>query len=253
MDLLSIYLNLEEFYRRIYWSVPTATTVTTEAYTMSYSGVRWLDSANQFWFHFPLARTDIQLRLAERFYHKHTADYTINYATPLMEDLGPWLTEHGFRERAINPVLALEGAPTLIHTHPEARIVHVTPGLHDELVQLMYDVFFIGPEVARCVVQPSHLEPESLMRHYLAYIRDAAVGCGTISLSHGIAGVWSVGTLRPYRRKGIASLLLGEMLADAATLNYHQSILLASPMGRPLYESMGYQWIADSIQYGPGL
>lgn len=252
MELLhAAFLNLEEFYRRIYWSMPTATTVSTDAYTLSYSGIRWLNSANQFWYHMPLHQDAVHLRLAEKFYQKYSADFTINYTEPLMPGLGGWLYNLGYRERVVSPIMALEGRPLIQFAHPTAQIVRAEPRHHEALLRMMYEIFFIGPEVSRSIVQPEHLEPSSPMRHYVAYLNGEPVGCGTLSLSHGIGGLWSIGTLRPQRKQGIASALVGHILDEAAQSGVQRSILLASPMGRPLYEGMGYRWIGDAVQYGP--
>jgi GNAT superfamily N-acetyltransferase len=253
-ELLTAFFNIEEFYRRIYWSVPTAITLYTEAYTLSYSGLRWQNSANQLWYHMPLDYHPSQIHDAEKFYQQYDADFTINFTEPLMPEVGRSLAEHGYRERSSSPILWLDGRPTLHYINEKAQIVRVIDDRqHADLLQMMYDIFFVGPEVSRCIVQTDHMLPESPMRHYLAYYDGMPVGCGSVSLSHDLAGLWSIGTLRNFRRMGIATALMGYILHEAALLGYTSSILLASPMGRPLYEEMGYRSIGDAVQYGPPL
>jgi GNAT superfamily N-acetyltransferase len=252
MELLTAFLNIEEFYRRIYWSVPTAITIQTEHYTLSYSGLRWLNSANQFWYHMPLHYDAAQLREVEKFYQHYDADFTINFTEPLMPTVGQWLSEHGYRERASSPIMLLDRRPMLTHASELVEVHRVRDAEgHTDLLHLMYDVFFVGPEVSRCIVQPEHLLPDSPMRHYVAYVEGQPAACGSVSLSHDLAGLWSIGTSRNFRNMGVATTLVGYILREATQLGYTTSILLASPMGRPLYESMGYRVIGDAVQYGP--
>ncbi len=251
MDLAAAFLNIEEFYRRVYWNAPTATTIGADGYTLSYSGVRWLHSANQLWFHLSAKTDETHLKLAERFFSRYQAEYSIVFSEPLMANLAELLQAHQYSERVSSPILMLEGEPHIDGQPPGADIVRAQQPHQQDLLQVMYEVFFVGPEVARCVVQPEHFAPESPMRHYLVYISGAPACCGSVSLSHGIAGLWSIGTLRAYRRRGLASALIDYVLREAASEGFPASVLLASPMGRPLYEAMGYRWIGDLLQYGP--
>jgi len=250
MDTHSAFLNIEEFYRRVYWSVPTATTVCTDSYTLSYSGVRWLASANQFWFHLPLDAQAVYLRLAERFFKKkYSADYTVNIAEPLMPGAGVWLRDLGFRESLVSPMLIMDGLPDALPPNPHITIRRAFAKDQSALLQLMYEVFFIGPEIGRCVVQAAHFASNAPMQHYIAWYDGQPAACGTLSLGHGFAGLWSVGTLRPFRKHGVATALVGYILNAAGSLGCAQSVLLASPMGRPLYERMGFCYGGDAVQY----
>lgn len=248
--LVSAFLNIEDFYRRMYWSVPGATTVCTDAYTLSYSGVSWLHSINQLWLHLPLATDDIQLRVAAKFFRRYGAEYSVVFTEPLMPDVAAWLDGHDYFERVSSPILALDGLPYVAHPHPRAEVIRANIEHQADLLHIMYDTFFIGPEIARCVVQPEHFD-DSITRHYLAYLDGEPAACATILISGGIAGVWNVGTLRPYRRRGLASALLERALTEAAHDGYTASALIASPMGRPLYEAMGYRWVGETRYYGP--
>jgi len=49
-----------------------------------------------------------------------------------------------------------------------------------------------------------------------------------------------VETEAPYRRRGFAETLMQRMLCDAAAAGATESILPATPMGKPLYQKLGY-------------
>ena len=250
MDLSAALTNIEDFYRRIYWRASGAVTHATSDYTLSYSGVTFLHSINQLWLHRPDALDDEMMALADEFFANHQAEYSIvfNEATP--SNLSSWLAGRQFGERYSNPILGLHGLPRPYNAYREARIVRACIEQQQELLQVLYGVFFMGPELGRRIVCPDHFA-DSNIRHYLAYIGCDAVACATILLSDGLAGVWNVGTLRPYRRQGLASAILMQALVDAAADGYPDSVLIASPMGRSLYEEMGYQLIGTTYSFGP--
>jgi GNAT superfamily N-acetyltransferase len=80
---------------------------------------------------------------------------------------------------------------------------------------------------------------------FLAYLDDEPVAIAMTIVSGGVAGIYWVGTLEAARGKG-----LGRAVTAAATnagfgLGAKLASLQASPMGRPIYEAMGYEPIFD--------
>ncbi len=248
--LLSAFLNIEAFYRQVYWGAPTATTVRTDRYTLSYSGVGWLHSVNQLWLHSPAVLEETYLRLATRFFRRYDAEYSIVFTEPLMDGVAAWLRDGGYSERLSTPILMLDGLPRPRYIGSEAQIVRAGVSEQHDLLHVMYSAFYIGPEIARCIVRPEQFD-DPATRHYVLYVAGEPVCCATVLLSGGVAGVWNVGTLRGFRRRGLASALLVYALTEAAADGYSLSVLLASPMGRPLYEEMGYRAIGSTVFYGP--
>lgn len=241
--------TVENFYRQVYWSAPTATTVCNDAYTLSYSGVTWLHSVNQLWLNAPVAKESVYLRLADRFFRRYDAEYSIVFTEPPNAGISDWLGLHGYSERASSPLLALAGLPQPRQISQTARVIRAGIGHQHDLLHILYSVFFIGPEVARCIVRPDQFA-NAATRHYLVYDDQEPVGCATLVLGNGMAGVWNVGIVRSHRRRGFAASLLLYALREAAEEGYTLSALIASPMGRPLYEEMGYRWIGNVLYYG---
>ena len=80
---------------------------------------------------------------------------------------------------------------------------------------------------------------------FLAYLDGKPVSIAMTLVSHGVAGIFWVGSLEEARGKG-----LGRALTTAATnagfdLGAEIASLQASVMGRPVYEAMGYETIYD--------
>jgi GNAT superfamily N-acetyltransferase len=250
---LSAALNsIADFYRRIYWEAPTAITHTTPGYTLSYSGVTWLHSVNHLWLHHPDALDDRLLAAAGAFFRRFGAEYSVVFDDTMLPGVATWLVSRRFGERVSNPIFALHGLPRPLHVNPAARVVRACPEHRHELLRVLYSVFFIGPETGRSIVRDEHFSDPTI-RHYLAYLGEDedAAACATILITDSIVGVWNVGTLRPFRRQGLASAILTRALREAADEGYTDSVLVASPMGRSLYEEMGYRLIGSTYNYGP--
>src|ERR1041385_7740702 len=207
MDLSTALASIEYFYRRTYWEVPSAITRSTPDYTLTYSGITWLHSINQLWLHHAEVLDERLLARTAEFFRGHNAEYSIIYAQESQQQLAGWLSERHFFERAANPIYALHGLPRPHFVCQDLKITPVTINLQQELLDVLYGTFFMGPEIGRCAVRPQHFSDPSI-RHYLAYVRSEVAGCATILLNEGVAGVWNVGTLRRFWRGGGASALV---------------------------------------------
>ncbi len=73
-------------------------------------------------------------------------------------------------------------------------------------------------------------------------VRDGvAVACTNTFLHDGDCGISAVGTLAPWRRRGIARSMLEHALSDAASHGAQTATLQSTPMGQPLYASFGFE------------
>ena len=71
-------------------------------------------------------------------------------------------------------------------------------------------------------------------------------------LAEGRQGlIVNVFTERPWRRRGLANLLLEHVLAWAAESGMETLVLHASDEGRPLYERLGFQATNEMRYRGP--
>ena len=250
MDLKTALASVEHFYRRIYWQAPTATTRTYTSYTLSYSGIPWLESVNQLWLHDANTLDDALLEQAAAFFGDQRAEYSVVLTEEAPAPSTQWLTARRYSERSSNPIYALQGLPRAHNPHREATLMRASVDQQQVLLDVLYATFFLGPELGRCAVRADHFSDPTI-RHYLAYVEGKVAACATVLLKDSVAGVWNVGTLREYRRQGIASALLMHALTEAAADGCRDSVLVASAMGRSLYEQMGYQLIGTSLFYGP--
>ncbi len=75
----------------------------------------------------------------------------------------------------------------------------------------------------------------------VAYLEGAPVSVAQILLSHGIAGVYWVGSLEAARGRGIAEAVTRHVTNLGFDLGATNVQLQASPMGEPIYRRMGYE------------
>ena len=253
-DLISTaFRSVTDFYRRIYWQAPTATTIYTDHYSLSYSGVAWLNSVNHLWLNLPYSIDHLAPSLvdADRFFRPYNADYNVVFSEPCPPELIECLIGFGYVERLRSPMFILDGPPHLQTVSQLARVVRVTEATKHDLLRVLNGAFYLGPDLSRCMVRDDQIS-DPATRHYIGYVNDEPACCVSVLLSgNGIAGVWNLGTVRQFRRRGLASTLLGRALHEAAADGCSVSVLLSSNMGRPLYESMGYRRVGETSYYGP--
>src|SRR5258707_11024522 len=97
-DLQIAIASLEDFYRRIYWQAGQAITHSRPEYTLSYSGLPWLHSNNQLWLHRLDALNDEVLALAQDFFGRYNAEYSITFNDPGQPEIISWLANRQYVE-----------------------------------------------------------------------------------------------------------------------------------------------------------
>lgn len=98
--------------------------------------------------------------------------------------------------------------------------------------------------VASVFAQPRSLEPPGV-RATVATLEDVGVAAGTVYRSEGVGVVGWVATVPQHRRRGLGTVVT-TALTDAAFAHGADIVCLqASPMGRSVYERMGFETITN--------
>ena len=84
---------------------------------------------------------------------------------------------------------------------------------------------------------------------WVAWDGGEAAAAGWITSGEGFLGVWEMMTSPRHRRRGAARAVLTTALASHAAEGELGTFLWASPMGRPLYESLGFVPFDDVIPW----
>jgi GNAT superfamily N-acetyltransferase len=80
---------------------------------------------------------------------------------------------------------------------------------------------------------------------FLADLDDEPVGIAMTIVSHGVAGVYWVGSLAKARGRGIGRAITAAATNAGFDLGAEFASLQASPMGAPVYLAMGYETVYD--------
>jgi GNAT superfamily N-acetyltransferase len=78
---------------------------------------------------------------------------------------------------------------------------------------------------------------------FTAYLDGEPVAIAATFASHGVAGIYWVGTLKPARGMGLARKLTATAVEAGLELGANVASLQASPMGKPIYSAMGFETV----------
>ncbi|AKQ68841.1 acetyltransferase, GNAT family [Myxococcus hansupus] len=84
------------------------------------------------------------------------------------------------------------------------------------------------------------LAPDSPIRFFVGYLDGEPVSASECHMAQGVAGLYSVATLRHARRRGIGSALTLAPLLDAREAGYRTATLQASAQGQGVYSRLGF-------------
>jgi GNAT superfamily N-acetyltransferase len=160
------------------------------------------------------------------------------------EALAPMATRLGFRPVGAAPLMVLRpGAPV-----QPSRPVKITRALGPALAAVVGDLIaaaFDEPRdlVARyfdvCFTETAGVEA------WIAWDCDRPMSTVTITPTGDTAGVSLMATPPEQQRKGAGRALLTQVIADYRSRGVQRFHLGATPAGRPLYDSVGFKWLAD--------
>jgi ribosomal protein S18 acetylase RimI-like enzyme len=118
---------------------------------------------------------------------------------------------------------------------PVADFVHVT--------DLAYASLGMTPGAIReALLAPERIASPEIST-VVAYLGDDPVAAAQVILSHGIAGVYCVGTLEAARGRGLGDLVTRAVTNRSFDDGARACTLQASPMGEAIYARMGYEEI----------
>ncbi len=181
------------------------------------------------------------------------------YRTDSPADIGERLTARGLKPGSVPWLLAdLDDVPDLAPLEDALRVEIVTSPQQleewwhvsaagfegdDALIKIFYDAY---------VRYPLGADVDYL--HTIGYRHDEPVTSATLLLTEGIAGLYNISTPPPHRRRGFGTAITHHALRIARQRGYQHACCMASHMGKPIYQRLGfrvelntpeYQWRAD--------
>lgn len=167
------------------------------------------------------------------------------YAVELVHDVFPEGPDYLNRRRYLSlppqPAMQLETLPDGVQVNPGVTIEHVAtvPAL-TAFCTLLYSVFdFPERDVLR--LYPVSQIKDERMQHYLAFMDEQPVGAGTMICINGVVSIWNLCTLDAYRRRGVATTLLYQMLNDAKNHECHLAMLYSTAQAYHVFNNFGFE------------
>lgn len=121
----------------------------------------------------------------------------------------------------------------------------------DEIAELTVQNTDMPIDTARLIVPRSMISDDAFVP-LIARVDGRPVGRGLLFLDDGVAGVYNVGVIEAYRRRGIGEAITWEILRAGREAGADIGVLQASEMGYPLYERMGFETIVEYHHFAPG-
>jgi GNAT superfamily N-acetyltransferase len=181
----------------------------------------------------------------EEFYEQRGRPYALVTLDGLVSESSERLSRLNYVQFEYSPAMWLEGETRRWQEGPGGYRVSRVESLSDLAAfrLVLSRVFSISPYEVNLVLTDRVLEFPAV-RHYLAWSGSEPVATTSLVLSGPMAGIWNVGTLPEYRRRGIAAELMHNAVSEALAFGYTSSMLLATFSGLPLYERLGYRTVS---------
>ncbi|HEY9419828.1 MAG TPA: GNAT family N-acetyltransferase [Thermoanaerobaculia bacterium] len=180
-------------------------------------------------------------------YHRRHVEPTLWWTGPLSTpaDLEARLHSHGLHCQSRLPGMSCD-LHAMRTGFPRPEGLEIRP-LEDFSIFREHDHPFFGP--ANTLRRRNLIEGIGFMTrtapnqawHFVAFLDGVPLGCATVFLGAGVAGLYHVATVARARGQGIGKAVTLAALEHARDLGCRVSILHASTEGEPIYRRIGYR------------
>ena len=89
--------------------------------------------------------------------------------------------------------------------------------------------------------------------NFLATVGGRPAACSSVCVDDGVAGIYCVATLEPFRGQGLGSLVTRMAMEHGRRWGASHALLHATPMGTPVYKQIGFRTLCHIPLLGFGL
>lgn len=190
---------------------------------------------------------DVLVGRADEFFTKRGRGFTLWMREGMDEDLAQAAGRFGLVELLRQPeMVCTQRLP--VRPLPDGveirRVVTAEDAAHFvEVNASAYTVYGMRPQT---FYQAFSAVSRMLLPHVaavVAYVEGKPAAAAVTLASHGIAGVYWVGTIETYRGRGLCQAVVSEVTNAGFDLGARFNSLQASVMGEPIYKKLGYETI----------
>jgi GNAT superfamily N-acetyltransferase len=149
----------------------------------------------------------------------------------------------GIPSMALTPVESQDTSTADLDIRPATD--EATLADHVSIVASAFD--WAREELAR--VFTSRLLADDAWSAFVGYVGGEPVSTTQLVVTGDTGGLYYVGTLESHRGKGYGALLTRRAVGEAAARGCTLVSLQASPLGRPVYERVGFRRVADYLTF----
>jgi GNAT superfamily N-acetyltransferase len=161
-------------------------------------------------------------------------------------ELEPVLTGLGLRCEPIPGMFRPLDGPIDVRIPPGVTLEQVGD---DDLVSMMLPGFGMPEQLRAPLLEFVAALPPEQVGNLVATLDGEAVACGTVWQTGTTAGLYNIATLEEFRGRGIGYAVTAALLDLGHERGATQAILHSSPIGRPVYERLGFEQVCLTPQF----
>lgn len=190
------------------------------------------------------------LAAAVRWLEERDLPYWVTVVEPVVESVEQLTDDLGLVPSHTQPGMAMHTLDTIPSNLSDAAIAEVTSRdeLHD-FVQVAASVFETPVDVAEQVYRAALTAEED--RLFLGRVDDQPAGCGLLNRTDDVAGVYTIGVIEEFRRRGIGEAMSWAVLRVGRDAGCQVGVLQSSEMAYQLYRKMGFEPVVTYHQFEP--
>lgn len=184
-----------------------------------------------------------ELTAAVSWLRRRADPFWVTTTTSVAETVGELSAECDLTHSHDDPVMALQTLAEVPSTSASLDVRSVTDSAtFDEFVAVFASVFDRSVDVAARAFRGSLSDETTHL--FVGRCDGRPVACGVMVTVDDVAGVYSIGVLEEFRRRGFGRRMTEEALVAGRTAGCHRAVLQPSDMAYPLYEQLGFERIA---------
>jgi GNAT superfamily N-acetyltransferase len=187
---------------------------------------------------------EILLNRATEYYSSKNLPYVCFRISPLThpKSLTSFLEGQGFKRELDQSVMVLRGKQ-VDSLNPDVSIREVLESEVDEYIELLVTIFKVPIEMKEGLRRMFSTRMRRGDKFHLAFVEDKPVGIYDYSSLNGTGGIFSIGTLREYRRRGIGTTLTSHAIMNSINEGNDLHTLQADKgeYAERLYEKIGFE------------